>query len=85
MASDELSRPALTRRQLAFLVGAAPLAACTASASTQSVAAQPQQAAASPATPDAGVKAQADVRKNSERLRQIELDTDLQPAFFFHP
>ncbi len=85
MASDELSRPSLTRRQLAFLVGAVPVAARAASASTQSPAAQPQQTAASPAPPDARVKAQDDVRKNSDRLRQIELDTDLEPAFMFRP
>ncbi len=84
MALDELSRPCLTRRQLAFLVGAVPLTARAASASPRSAAAQPQQTAS--LTPvDPRLKAQDDVRKNSDRLRQIELDTDVEPAFVFHP
>jgi len=85
MTSDELSRPSLTRRQLALLVGAVPLAARTALASTQPAAAQPRQTAAAPATADSRVTAQDDVRKNSELLRQIELSTDVEPAFVFHP
>jgi hypothetical protein len=85
MASDALSRPSLTRRQLAFLVGGAPLAARAASAATQPDAAPVQQSASPSVAADAGVKAQDDVRKNSDRLRQIELNTDVEPAFVFHP
>jgi hypothetical protein len=84
MASDELPRPSLTRRQLAFLVGAVPLTARAASASPRSAAAPLRQA--TNLTPvDTGAKAEDDVRKNSDRLRQIELDTDVEPAFVFHP
>jgi hypothetical protein len=84
MTSDESSRTSLTRRQLALLVGAVPLAARTGRASAQA-AAQPQQTVASPVPVDARAKAQDDIRKNSDLLRQIELPTDAEPAFIFHP
>ncbi|MGA7411536.1 MAG: hypothetical protein WBW33_13730 [Bryobacteraceae bacterium] len=70
---------------MAFLVGAVPLAARAARASPKSAAGPPQQAVVNPASADARVKAQDDVRKNSDRLRQIELATDMEPAFVFHP
>ena len=85
MTSDELSRPSLTRRQLALLVGAVPLAARSVCASAQSAATQPEQTVAGPVPAEARVKAQDDIRKNSELLRKIELPTDAEPAFVFHP
>jgi hypothetical protein len=85
MTSDKSPRTPLTRRQLAFRFAAVPLAARAASAFAQSAPAQPQPAVASPSPVDPRAKAQDDVRKNSDRLRQIELDTDLEPAFVFHP
>ena len=85
MTSDESSSSSLTRRQLALLVGTVPLAARTARASAQAAAAQPQQTVASPVPADARAKAQDDIRKNSDLLRQIELPTDAEPAFVFHP
>jgi hypothetical protein len=91
MTSDESSRHPLTRRQLALLVGALPFAARTAAAAAPPTLEQalspsaPAQAAAAAAQADSVAKAQADIRKNSERLRQVELATDVEPAFVFRP
>lgn len=58
----------LTRRQWAALLGAAPLLAQT----------------PPPPAPEAKLeKANADVRETSQRLAEIEVPMDLEPAFRF--
>lgn len=65
----------LTRREFAALAGAAPLAAQIASQT-------PQPAA--PVSPEQGVQqALAGVRKTSNRLQQIKVPMELEPAFSF--
>jgi hypothetical protein len=89
MTSDESSRHPVTRRQLALLMGALPIVARTAAALPPASAGQAQPIAGPPQTvaspTDLLAKAQDGIRKTSERLRQVELATDVEPAFVFHP
>jgi hypothetical protein len=73
----------ITRRQWTALFGAAPLIAqVTSKVPPQGVPAPPQQ----PARPEQKLqKAYADVRQASERLAQIELPMNVEPAFAFRP
>jgi hypothetical protein len=62
----------LTRRQLASLLAATPLIAQTP---------QPSTTAAPP--PDPTAKAAADLAKVTQRLAEIELPMNVEPAFRF--
>jgi len=81
MRSRRASSPRMTRRQVAALLGASPLLAQV----TQKI---PPQGAPMPAAPNATpeqklAKALADVREASNRLAQIELPMNIEPAFAF--
>jgi hypothetical protein len=72
--------PFFTRRQIAALIAAAPLMG--------QVTTTPPSGSPAPAKPSATPeerlsKANADVRKVSARLAQIEVPMDLEPAFLF--
>jgi hypothetical protein len=73
----------ITRRELTALLGAAPLAAQV----TQKT---PPQGAPAPAPGAATAeqklqKAFADVHEVSDRLAQVEVPMDIEPAFAFRP
>lgn len=73
----------LTRREAAALLGASPLLAQV----TQKI---PPRAAPTPAPPNATPqqklqKAYADIHQVSDRLSQIELPMNVEPAFAFRP
>ena len=73
----------MTRRQMAMLVAAAPLAAQV----TSKVPPQGTPAPSPPAaTPQEKLqKAYADIRAVSDRLSKMEVPMDLEPAFAFRP
>ena len=74
---------AITRRQLAQLTAALPLAAQVTSTVPPQGAPAP---AAPPATPQERLqKAYADVRKVSDQLAKLEVPASLEPAFAFRP
>ena len=88
MGVRRASAPPLTRRQVAVLVAASPLAASplalqvTSTVPPQGAPAPPTQ----PATPQERIqKAYADVRKISDQLAKLEVPTSLEPAFAFRP
>lgn len=79
----------MTRRQMAVLLGAAPLLAQVPQ-KTPPQATAPPLASPAPAPPGATPeqkrqKAFTDVHQLSDRLAQIELPMDIEPAFAFRP
>ncbi|HEX3684697.1 MAG TPA: hypothetical protein VHU83_19320 [Bryobacteraceae bacterium] len=83
MPSRRASSPRITRRHAAALLGASPLLA-------QVTPKTPPQAAPVPAPPGATPeqklqKAFADIHQVSDRLAQIELPMNVEPAFAFRP
>ncbi len=68
--------PRFTRRAWTILLGVTPLLA---QVSSTSQTAPPPQAA--PSSPE---KAAADVRQISDRLAQLEVPLNVEPAFQFH-
>lgn len=83
MALRRTSPQRMTRRQIAALLAASPIAAqVTSTVPPQGAPAPP----APPATPQARMeKAYANVRKVSDRLSKLEVPTSLEPAFAFRP
>jgi hypothetical protein len=73
----------ITRRQMAALMAAAPLAAQVTSKVPPQGAPAPSQAAATPQ--EKLQKAYADIRAVSDRLSKMEVPIDLEPAFVFRP
>jgi hypothetical protein len=83
MSSRRLWSGRITRRQVTALFGAVPLA-------VQVTQKTPPQGAPAPATPGATPeqklqKAFADVHQVSDRLAQLEVPMDIEPAFAFRP
>lgn len=73
----------MTRRQMAALVAAAPLAAQVTSKVPPQGVPVPSQPAATPQ--EKLQKAYADIRAVSDRLSKMEVPMDLEPAFAFRP
>ncbi len=88
MSTSRTSATRITRRQAAALLGVAPLAAQVATPPATSKA--PPVGAPAPAQPAATPeqrlqKAYADIRQISDRLRNIEVPMNVEPAFAFRP
>jgi len=76
-----MSRTAPTRRRLLALLASAPLAAQVTSKNPPQVAPTPPQP---PATPEQKLqKAYSDIHRVSERLSQMEVPMNVEPAFAF--